>query len=352
MANIIYGIQGEGRGHSSRSKIIIEHLIKNNHNIKIFTSKNAYNYLKPYFKDIENIQGLEFIYENQSINIKKTLKTNIKNLLKNSKTTIKQINKEIKEFKPDLAITDFEPFIPFISKLNNIPYISINHQHLIAHCSLDYPKEWKKDFLYAFTVTNNMYWFAKKYFVTSFYFPKVKFKRTKLIKPILRKEVLEQKPTTKNHILVYVTTKENKKIMKILKKSQNKFIIYGFKKKSKNNLIFKKASTKGFLKDLAESKAVITNGGYTLMSEALFFKKPIYSLPLKNQFEQMLNAHYLEKLGYGLYDLEPSKERIKEFLNNLDKFKNNIKKHNFNGNKEFFKILDKEIKTFKSPKNK
>jgi len=36
------------------------------------------------------------------------------------------------------------------------------------------------------------------------------------------------------------------------------------------------------------------------MSEALFFNKPIYSIPIQNQFEQMLNGYYLERLGYGL----------------------------------------------------
>ena len=52
---------------------------------------------------------------------------------------------------------------------------------------------------------------------------------------------------------------------------------------------------------LKQTKAIITNGGFTVISEALYLKKPIFSIPIKNQFEQALNAKFVEKLGAGVY---------------------------------------------------
>jgi len=46
---------------------------------------------------------------------------------------------------------------------------------------------------------------------------------------------------------------------------------------------------------------VIGAGGFTLMGEAVYLHKPMLSTPLEDQFEQMLNARYLEHEGYGMW---------------------------------------------------
>jgi uncharacterized protein (TIGR00661 family) len=140
----------------------------------------------------------------------------------------------------------------------------------------------------------------------------------------------------------------SEKILEIAKKeSDTNFIAYGLKETDLKipNVEFKPPSTDGFLEDLANSTGVITNGGYTLMSEALFFGKPVYSIPIKGQFEQMINGYYLEKEHYGLFDLDPTKERIEYFLDHIDGFTKKINRDHkkFNGNKELFSKLDKII---------
>ncbi len=61
-----------------------------------------------------------------------------------------------------------------------------------------------------------------------------------------------------------------------LQKTNEKFIIYGFyKNKNLGNVILKDFSEKEFYGDLSACKAVITNGGFTLISEALYLKKPV-----------------------------------------------------------------------------
>ena len=40
------------------------------------------------------------------------------------------------------------------------------------------------------------------------------------------------------------------------------------------------------------------------MGEAVFLRKPMLAIPLERQFEQWLNAKYLEREGYGMCTLD------------------------------------------------
>ncbi len=174
MAKIIYGVSGEGKGRSSRNRVIIEYLISQGHQVKIFISKKGYDYLSQYFDDVQKVFGLGFIFKGQRIEILKTVKFNIQNALSKCGKTINKLFKTIETFKPDIAITDFELFVPIAAKRFRIPFYSINHQNFICHSILEYPIQWTEDFLKAYAVTDNMYAFAEKYYVTTFYFPEVK----------------------------------------------------------------------------------------------------------------------------------------------------------------------------------
>ena len=44
---------------------------------------------------------------------------------------------------------------------------------------------------------------------------------------------------------------------------------------------------------------MVGSAGQTLISEALYYGKPLIVFPIKQAFEQFLNAFYVEKLGYG-----------------------------------------------------
>ena len=40
--------------------------------------------------------------------------------------------------------------------------------------------------------------------------------------------------------------------------------------------------------------AVITSAGFTLLGEAVYLHKPVLAIPVEGQFEQILNAHYVD----------------------------------------------------------
>lgn len=80
-----------------------------------------------------------------------------------------------------------------------------------------------------------------------------------------------------------------------------------------------------------------------MITEALYLGKPYLALPLKGQFEQILNAYYLEKLDYGKYWDEIDKEKIESFLYNIDLYRRNLKRYKKEDNSKIFKKIDELI---------
>src|SRR5690606_38105770 len=64
---ILYGVVGEGMGHATRSRVIIEHLAALGHQIKIVVSGRAHRFLQDRLKHLpsvtlEEIEGLTLTY--------------------------------------------------------------------------------------------------------------------------------------------------------------------------------------------------------------------------------------------------------------------------------------------------
>ena len=75
------------------------------------------------------------------------------------------------------------------------------------------------------------------------------------------------------------------------------------------------------------------------MSEAIYLKKPYFAIPLKGQFEQTLNSLFLQKSGLGTFSVNPKDVEIRNFINNLNKYKDNLKNNKTNPI-ETLKVLD------------
>jgi uncharacterized protein (TIGR00661 family) len=52
---------------------------------------------------------------------------------------------------------------------------------------------------------------------------------------------------------------------------------------------------------LPTANAIVANSGFSLVTEALQLVKPDLAVPVKHQFEQIFNAYWLQKTGYGAY---------------------------------------------------
>lgn len=341
---ILYGVCGEGFGHSSRAREIIPYLEKKGHKVKIVTYGQAYNVLKAEGFDVFRITGFHIEFGEGKLEILETIKHGFFNMIENV-TRIAPLKRIMEKFKPEVCISDMEPIVPILSFWYRIPLVSVDNQHRITNLDIKVPQRYYQDYLLAKIVVNRFISRADWYIVTSFSPAKIIEDNTIVVPPILRKEIAEiGKARDGKYILVYLT-KPEKRIINVLKRLDGRFVVYGFNKNSRDgNIIYKKPG-KHFLLDLRDCRAIIGTAGFTLISEALFLRKPYFALPLPGQFEQILNALFLKQSGYGDYtdSMDGLKERIERFFSDLEDYRKKIKKYNANNNK-IFKALDYVMK--------
>lgn len=343
---IVYGVCGEGMGHAIRSGVIIKHLLEKNE-IIIFAHGRAYNYLNEKFDGVYEIGGFNTVYESNQVNSAKTFFYGIKDLPQDLLRNLTSMQNIAKEFQPDLIISDFEFYTNLLSKILRIPFISLDHTHVVTHCETEVPYKYLKDKLKAEGVVRSFIQLPSIYLITSFFYPPLTNpNRVKIFPPVLREKILKLKEEDGDHILVYQTSSSNTELINLLKELDFKFIIYGFHKDDNDgNLCFKNFNEEEFFLDLASCRAVLANGGFNLLSEALHLNKPIFSVPVKKQFEQVLNAIYLDKLGYGEFHEDFTRDVLEEFLLKLDFYRDNIKSNfKHDGNQALLQELDNQIK--------
>jgi uncharacterized protein (TIGR00661 family) len=352
---ILYGVVGEGMGHATRSKVVCEHLVEAGHEVKIVVSGRAHGFLSKTFKDVVEIKGLTIRYVDNRMDRDGTLARNVLATPAMLASNVGAYFSKVASFKPDAVISDFDSFAYLFAKRHGLPVLSIDNQQIISRCKLGkFAKEGAKvDYQMTKAFVRAKLPACDHYVVTTFFYPPVrpKFEKdTTLVPPILRKNVLEAKKKARagDHVLVYQTSTSDTGLVAELNRIPGaKFVVYGLRKNAKQgNCQLKDFSEDGFVEDLASARAVVCNGGLSLIGEAVFLGKPIFSVPVRNQYEQVLNARYLEELGWGLGAERIEADVLRMFLAEVPKYAARVGRHRQDGNRELFGVVDRVLARF------
>ena len=197
---IFYSVCGEGMGHAIRSSVILEHLTKK-HDVYIFSSERAYEFLANKFDNVFEIGGFNTVYENNVVRTKKTFFKALKANPTNLKEGYNVLYKECKRIKPNIIISDFENYSSMLSKIMNIPLISLDNIHMLTQCEYDYPPNHRADMLTAKAVTKSYILRPKRHIITAFFYPPLKHPNmTALYPPVLREEIMKLEPVEGDHV--------------------------------------------------------------------------------------------------------------------------------------------------------
>lgn len=343
---ILYGVPGEGLGHATRSKVIIEHLLASGHDVQVVSSSRAYTLLANSFPDrVHEIKGFHLAYRNAAVSKMKTFTSSLKNAPENLIVNFAKYREIHAAFQPEVVISDFESFSFLFAKYHKLPVISIDNMQIMNRGKLDIhiPKEQQQNYKLGKQIVQVKVPGCNHYLITTFFEVPLAKENTVLVPPIIREAILKTTPYAGKHIIVYQSSTSQKNLIEILQQlPEETFFVYGFNKtEDHGNVQLKSFSEQGFIDDLASSKAVLTNGGFSLISEAIYLHKAICAVPLENQFEQYMNAAYVDKLGYGRNFNQVTADNLKAFLYDLEKFRSNVGAYRQNGNDELFVTLDK-----------
>ncbi|MGH8528235.1 MAG: glycosyltransferase family protein [Nevskiales bacterium] len=346
---ILYGVMGYGRGHAMRVAAVLPELQKR-HEVWIAAGADAYQALQPRFR-VEEIPTIGYAYgRGQHISPWVTIKRNLRpmhDLLVGGIGRLR-LDALIRDFRPDLIISDSEAWTHNAGRRWGIPRISFDHVGIMAYCRPECPPG---DRLLArrdgFGYRLLMGW-PERVLISSFYPAPPRDPRVELIGPVLRDLAYQISPRAGGSLLCYLNKGAHQfssAFEDCLRALPCKVKIYGTPKHgTSGNLVFKSPSEQHFLIDLASCRAVLATAGHQLLSEAIHYSKPVFALP-ENCFEQRLNAHMVEKLGIGRRGdwktLTP--QVLKDFLADSDRFDGPLASLRSDGRQQAVTTLEKWI---------
>jgi len=341
MATIFYSLAGEGRGHATRVRTIVEHL-RSQHRLVIFAPGDAFDMLAPLYADtdvrVTRIPGLHFEYgANRAVSRRRTTLGALRYIARLPQL-VGRLEREIAAEHPDLVITDFEPSLPRAAARRGVPFVSLNHQHFLVTSDFsELPATLRLRAAGLGKIVELYYSGQAATIVSSFCFPKLRagLGRTVQVGPLLRPQVLEARPEHGKHLVVYLRKFGPDGLIDALAATGREVRAYGLgAQPSVGNIHFHAIDERRFVEDLATSYALVTTAGNQLLGEALYLQKPVLAFPEPNNPEQLLHGHLLEnqqtgeRLDFGAVCVPA----LRNFLANVEFYRSQIATERLNGN--------------------
>jgi uncharacterized protein (TIGR00661 family) len=313
----------------------------------------AYDFLSQIYQNTEvevrRIPGLCFHYTvRRKLNYLKTGWYGLLNLAGFPKL-IRRLQRDIESEQPDVIVTDFEPSLPYAARKFGVPFISLNHQHFLLTYDLrSLPKFLQLQAAFMAGFVKAFYRGQEHTIVSSFYFPPLRSQCQNVdqIGVLLRPEIIKATPETGNHIVAYLRRSVTPKVCEALAKCGREVRLYGLgKQPSYGSLKFFDIDVFRFIEDLATSRALISTAGNQLVGEALYLGKSVLAMPEPGNYEQQINAHFLQQSGAGLaHELEQlSAASIRSFLERFRDVHRFINKKRLYGNPAAVDIIKRYL---------
>lgn len=233
------------------------------------------------------MSGLTFAHKQGKID---NLATIAKNQWRQLHKDIKLTRERIEEY--DLIISDFDPITAWAAKLSGKTCLGIGHQY-----AFNYPIPKSRGNIISRSIMRN---FAPVTLGLGLHWHHF---NQPILPPIIDTSHYGCGGCdSEAAILVYLGFESQQDVTALLSPFRDtQFIVYGPFDPGciDEHITYKAASREGFMKDLAQSKGVICNAGFELVSEAISLGKKVIVKPLQGQMEQASNATALATLNLG-----------------------------------------------------
>lgn len=206
-----------------------------------------------------------------------------------------------------------------------MPIASIAHQYLVLRKDFVFPKGWVSGRLSLKMLTHISGIGSVKLLALSFYKIEPRNQgRVEVVPPILRKAVLHQTSAEGDYYLVYMLNRGYARAIEDWHQKNSSVKLECFWDAPDEeqvyqphpNLRFHQIDDKLFLEKMAKCKALITTAGFESTCEATYLGKPVMMVPVKNHYEQWLNAHDAVRNGIGVMSQDFD---VDSLMNQLEK---------------------------------
>lgn len=281
---ILYAVQGTGNGHLCRAMDIIP-CLRQYAEVDVLISGIQADIVLP-FEVKYRLHGLSFIFgKHGGVDLWRTFMA----------STVRKFAKEINSLpveQYDLIINDFEPISAWACHLKEKTCLGLSHQ--IGALDPTSPKPEESDMLGKFIMKN----YAPCSYAYGFHF---KAYADHIFTPVIRRAVRELEVTDEGHYTVYLPSYDDSHLLKNLAKFPDVrwevFSKHNVSPFSLKNVTINPINSEAFIRSMASSSGVLCGAGFETPAEALYLGKKLLVIPMKNQYEQHLNASSLEEMG-------------------------------------------------------
>lgn len=352
MASIVYAVCGEGRGHATRARALVEAL-RAEHEITLFASQFAYELLSRRYAGTEvkvvELPGLGFAYRaSGKVALFGTL-ANVARFRLDLDRFVEAALRPFERARPDVVLVDFEPVMPRVAERCGVPFVSFDHQHyLVVSDFSDLPTGIRRQAALAAPFVKAMFQGQADTVVSSFYRAPLKpaYRDTTWVGALIRPEIVRARSERGNYLVAYMRRHASAEDLEVLARCGRPVRLYGLGERAPRGQIrFFAVDERRFLDDLASCEAVVTTAGNQLVGEALTLRKPVLALPEPWNFEQAVNAHFLQAMGVGWAEwqgLTPA--RLGAFLEATSLLRTRIHPEDVCGNEAALTALSRHLR--------
>ncbi|NTW51945.1 MAG: hypothetical protein HGB22_05105 [Chlorobiaceae bacterium] len=300
---ILFGVQGTGNGHISRSRELVRKLREEGHDLHVIISGRKEEELREIevFAPYTVLKGLTLATRRGRMNY---IDTMIQLDLIRLTTDVLTLDTS----GVDLVITDFEPVTAMAARMRGLVSMGFGHQYAFPfNIPIARGNVFEKYMLLNFAPARynaGLHW---HHFGQPIFPPVIPESLYRAARPV-------EEP---GKILVYLPFEEVDDVEEFLRPyDAYRFFVYGkvTEDRDDGHLFFRSYSREGFLRDLMECGGVVCNAGFELPGEALHLGKKLLLRPLDGQIEQESNAMAMVELEYGMSMHHLDQEVLKEWL--------------------------------------
>lgn len=303
---ILYGAFAQGQGHFSKAAVLIPLLEARGHEVRLISSGGQEPPSGYSFRWHRHFPALSYVVSDGKTDYKKT----VSKWFKEIPTVFKhlwKLRRLVREYEPELIISDFEPLTasPFLEPSCEV--IAISRQVALFDRAIPLPDGMNWDRKLARTAIRLFTAGADRLF--GYHYEPLSFRS---VPPIIRTELSVLRPTLDGPYFVYnhyhTTESGQAEILIDWAKRQGEDVIaYGFPEMERGKVgrvDFRPPHRERFFTDMSQSKGVITSAGLTTPLEAFLLNKPVVTVPIPNQWEQLVNAFHLDQAGIAKWSDE------------------------------------------------
>lgn len=331
----LIGVCGIGYGHCTRQLTLAKKLRAAGHKVRVVGFGNVPQFFKQHGFHAEQV-WVPFLPEGKAgldyaASVKRNILTALPGLIQNRKVRQKVFKAGI----PDAFISDYEPVTARMAYATNRPLVLLDQQSKLRYWNFDpigrYNREADAKRLSLFFPT-----FTKSFVVSFYNLPPISDTRVEVISTPLPESICNATPKYDNSIVIYLSsyggagTRQNiDDICAVFESIPDyNFKIYQspgepLKQNHRKNVEFKQFCRDGFIEDMINCSGIVSTAGHTIISEALYLKKPIFVLPLVT-FDQQLCAEIIEKERLGMRADYITRENMLRFTNSLPELRQRI----------------------------